>query len=83
MIILQETNDLIQNTIDVSFFIPHAGYSEDCLLPQVKTINLSDRYVVILPDSVFDTLNYLSFSLQRTTVRDMQLYSTDTYNHKV
>lgn len=83
MIILQETNDLIQNTIDVSFFIPHAGDPEDCLLPQVKTINLSNRYVVILPDPVFDTLNYLSFPLQRTTVRDMQLYSTDTYNHKV
>ena len=52
-------------------------------MPQVKTINLSDRYVVILPDLVFDTLNYLSFPLQRTAVRDMQLYSTDAYNHNV
>lgn len=83
MVILQETDDLIQNSIDVSFFIPHAGNSKDCLLPQVKTINLSNRYVVILPDPVFDALNYLSFPLQRATIRDMQLYSTDAYNHKV
>lgn len=83
MVILQKADDLIQNTIDISFVIPHAGYSENCLLPQIKTINLSNGYVVILPDPVFDTLNNLSFPLQRTAVRDVQLYSTDAYNHKI
>ena len=81
MVILQETYDLIQNTIDVSFFIPYAGYSEDCLLPEVKTINLSNRYVVILPDPVFDALNNLPLALQRTTVGDIEFNRTNTYMH--
>ncbi len=63
MVILQKTDDLIQNAIDVFSLIPYAGYTKDSLLPEIKTPDLSDGHIVILPDPVFDAFNNLSLPL--------------------